>query len=152
MLTSIGPYSLDACISGLSGLSELSPLEYEILPKMFPGEKIYTAPGVRFLSHEWTVKVGVIGDRIYKLAAQLFWPGAGGGEEIFLQVLGFCEREMGKPTDHVGKQSIGSIGQYNSTFVWNTTLGNVTLVQGEGAGRNFVTLILTSGDKSIPSH
>jgi hypothetical protein len=56
----LGPYTLGQNIAGLAGLTEISRLEYAVLPKTFPREKIFKAADITFLGYPWNFLVGTL--------------------------------------------------------------------------------------------
>jgi len=96
--SSIGPYVLDAGISDLPGLIELSPTEYLALPKRFPDEHIFNAPNVVVLGHEWAITIATRGGRIRKIFAEGNAVDREQGETIFYSALGYWFERLGEPT------------------------------------------------------
>jgi hypothetical protein len=112
----IGPYKLDMSIVGLKGLVEITPAEYNVLPKTFKGEKIFKAPDVPFLGFSWDIRLGVVEDKIYKMSPSLVIRGKRQADEALMKVLTYCKSKLGEPVE-----------QQTGLFMWDTNDGNVIL-------------------------
>jgi hypothetical protein len=112
----IGPYELDMSITGLEGLVEITPAEYNVLPKTFKGEKIFKAPDVSFLGFSWNMMLGVVEGKIYKISPSLMLQGKSRADEAAVKVLAYCKSELGEPAQ-----------QQTGSFMWHTSDGNVIL-------------------------
>jgi len=134
-VSSLGPYVLGANIGGLSGITEISPLEYTLLPKSFSDERILKAPDVGFLGHTWNVLLGVRGNRIYKISAQ---------------ILTSDSREVRQAFNHSYVYFLGLMGEDQlersaSKFTWQLHDGNVIL-EKRGGVLQCVQFFITSSE------
>jgi hypothetical protein len=112
----IGPYKLDMSIVGLKGLVEITPAQYDVLPKTFKGEKIFKAPDVSFLRFSWDMMLGVVQGKIYKISPSLVIPDKRQADEATIKVLAYCKSKFGEPVE-----------QQPGLFMWDTSDGNVIL-------------------------
>ena len=129
----IGTYSLGGPIQGITGLSEFSPQEYALMPKLFEGETSYDAPPVMFLGRLWGMSLGTVNGRIYKTAPYLLLRSEFEANNVAMAARQFCIEKLGKPTEQKTGQSI-----------WDTTDGNVILETGKTAEGFAVGLYETS--------
>ena len=64
----VGGYTLDMMLREAPPLCELSPEEYAAMGRRFVGERIYHAPEVTFVGREWSLTLGAVRGRLYKIA------------------------------------------------------------------------------------
>jgi hypothetical protein len=133
-LSGVGPYTLDATIEKLEGLTELSRIQYWALPKTFAGEKIYTAPERDFLDFRWNVYIGVLRGRIYKISLQFIAEDFGKVQPAFTATFAHFFSVMGEPAERMG-----------SGVIWRAPEGNVILEQERHGDIHRVQFFLTSG-------
>jgi hypothetical protein len=67
----IGQYTLDPGVEGMNGLIEFSAAEYMGRRRKFEGEKNYNAPPVSFLGRQWSLQLGTVYGKTYKIARYL---------------------------------------------------------------------------------
>ncbi len=145
MISRIANYQLKSSILDVPDLVEFSLSEYKLLQTMFPDEKIFGAPSVKFLGFEWEVVIGSIKDRIYKIQLQTPLESAGDADHILSKVVTYCLEEMGQPAER--KRIEGMEG-----IVWHSNEGNVIVGHCvEGTPYRVVNLSLTSSEVIKPS-
>ena len=118
MLSSVGPYVLDADIEGIDNVIEISPIEYQALPTFFDDEKIYRTPDISFLGLSWNVLIAVTRGRIYKISPQLIAENPAEAESAYSIVRGHFQCLMGKPSE-----------EDEVRLLWRESKGNVILGQ-----------------------
>lgn len=133
----IGPYSLGQDIAGLAGLTEVSRLEYAVLPKTFAREKIFRAPDVNFLGYPWNLVLGTVDGCIYKLSAQFISDVPDIAATAFSDSVMFCSNQFGKPSITQGE--LQTIAKSHTSF------GNVIVDTGSALGQHYVNFQVTSG-------
>src|SRR6266542_1088393 len=111
----IGDYSLEQNITGLAGLTEISRSEYAMLPKTFPGEKIFKAADITFLGYPWNLVLGTVDGYIYKLSAQLIYDLRNMAAAAFSETVIYCSNQFGK----------ASLAKHGTIATWDTSFGNV---------------------------
>ncbi len=129
----IGPYHLDAPVEGIAGLREFSSDEYAIMGRQFHGERNYNAPPVEFLGRQWSLMLGTVNGKIYKIAPFLEARSKSEANPIAMATLQFCTETLGKPTS-----------QKTGLFIWDTADGNTILQTSETSGGLAINLFLTS--------
>lgn len=129
----IGKYALGGRADTMSGLTEFSATEYSYMPKQFVGEANYNAPPATFLGRPWSMSLGTVNGRIYKIAASAELTSKTEANEAASVVFKYCSERLGKP-----------IEQKNGITIWDTPDGNVILQTAEAAGMFAVNLFLTS--------
>jgi hypothetical protein len=132
---SVGPYKLDMSVADVQGLVELSPIEYAALSRgiVFAGEKDFHAPPARFLGYDWTIVIGVVGERIYKISSLLECEDAASEDKAFSVTCDYCRQQLGEPTKRKGP-----------LLIWDVPDGNVILESHTSAPAYYVVLSLTS--------
>lgn len=133
LFSAVGPYTLDASTEKLKGLTELSRIEYLALPRTFTGEKIYTAPELDFLDLRWTVYIGVLRGRIYKISPQFITEDLRKAQPAFATTFAHFFSVMGEPAERMG-----------SGVIWRASEGNVILEQERHGDIHRVQFFLTS--------
>ncbi len=131
----LGPYSLGQNIAGLAGLTEISQLEYAVLPKTFAREKIFRTADITFLGYPWNLVLGTIDGSIYKLSAQFISDLRDVAMAVFAESFMYC-------TDQFGK---GSVNKDGNVVKWATSFGNIIVDTGSALGQHYVNFQLTSG-------
>jgi hypothetical protein len=92
----IGGYHLGQNITGLAGLTEISPSEYAALPKTFPRERIFRAPDITFLGYAWNLVLGTVDGFVYKLSAQFVSDLCHMAAVAFSESVMYCSNQFGK--------------------------------------------------------
>jgi hypothetical protein len=64
----VGGYALNMMLKEGPPLREVSPAEYEVMPRQFVGERIYHAPPIQFIGKPWNLTLGAVQGRLYKIA------------------------------------------------------------------------------------
>ncbi len=129
----IGAYTLDMMLREGPPLREFSPAEYEVMGRQFVGEKIFHASEVEFLGRRWSLTLGSVQGKLYKIAPFLELRHKTESNEAAFGALTFCNEQLGKPA----KQRTG-------LFIWDTTDGNVILQTSEAKDGFAVNLFLTA--------
>ena len=145
----VGPYKLDISTRGLHGLVELSPAENAALKRgvEFVGEKAFHAPPTNFLGYQWDVKIGVIGQQIYKIAILLEFKDAKSADKAYSVAYDYCVRQLGEPSERQGP-----------LLFWDASNGNVILQREQETLSqdvfHWVLLFLTSNSirGATPNH
>lgn len=130
----IGGYALGQRLDSRR-MPELSDAEYALLPRQFDGERIFHAGSAEFRARACDVVLGVIHDRIYKIAVQFLYESSDAASGALSDLARECAQEFGKAASSVG-----------DTARWDTGFGNVVLDVRSGAGQHAVNLFLTSGE------
>jgi hypothetical protein len=131
----IGVYKLNASVNDLQNLVEFSDAEYASIPKTFVGGENFNAPPVKFLNIEWQMSLGTVDNIIYKIAPYLLIKDKNEANAILMQILQYCNQELGPPSD----QKIGFI-------IWDTIDCNVLLQTGENGEEWAINLFITSSN------
>jgi hypothetical protein len=131
----IGDYHLGQNITGLAGLTEISRSEYAVLPKTFPGEKIFKAADITFLGYPWNLVLGTVDGYIYKLSAQFTSDLHRMAAAAFSESVMYCSNQFGRPSST--KQ--GAIAK------WDISFGNIIVDTGSALGQHYVNFQATSG-------
>jgi hypothetical protein len=134
MLSSVGPYALDAGIEDLDNVIEISPIEYQALPTFFEDEKIYRTPDISFLGLSWNVLIAATRGRIYKISPQLIAENSADADRAYSIVCGHFQHLMGKPTE-----------EDEVRLLWRRSRGNVILERQRFGTDYCVQFFLTSG-------
>src|SRR6266480_1421032 len=121
-------YSLGQNVAELSGLTKISGLEYAVLPKTFPREKIFRAADITFLGYPWNLVLGTVDGYIYKLSAQFVSDLRDMAATAFSDSMMYCSNQFGKPSS--AKQGAGAIAK------WHTSFGNVIVDTGSALGQH----------------
>jgi hypothetical protein len=132
----VSGYRLDAPISDLPGLVELSPVETAALnlTLQFEGERIFHAPPALFVGRSWDTILGTVDGQIYKIALQL----AG----LSKNDVGIPEREV---LAYITRQQGRAPKSDSPVLVWDAADGNIVFhdVRLE-SGEIFLNFFLTS--------
>jgi hypothetical protein len=131
----IGGYFLGQQVGHDPELTEISAQEYAVLPKTFMAEQILKAPDATFLGLRWSLLLGTIDGRIYKLSAQFVAASDDEADAAFTKAAHFCEVRFG-----ASSKSIAEFGSF-----WKTTFGNVVVDRQHGYGMHCVNFHCTSG-------
>jgi hypothetical protein len=129
----VGPYSLDMEISGLSGLRELSIIEYRAVTRQFKGERIYYAPDVDFVGYPWKILLNVVNRKIYKITAYIETKDKDLANRAIMNSFLFCKNLMGEP-----------VKQRSEMFIWDTVDGDIALQTTEAPEGFGINIFLTS--------
>ena len=129
----IGPYRLDMKIAGLSGLRELTKIEYRAVTRQFKGERIYYVPDVEHLGYHWKVMLNVVNSIVYKISAYIETKDKDLANRAVMDAFLYCKNQMGEPTK-----------QRSEMFIWNTLDGNVSFQTNQTAEMFEINLLLTS--------
>ena len=130
----IGPFALEQEVGDETKLQEISDLQYEALPKTFHGERIFRAADVEFLAERWSLFIGTVDGRIYKLSAQFISESFEGTEDLYIRALLFCSQRYGKP----------SSDERQAFTLWDTPFGNTIVDRGSLFGQYAVNFQSTS--------
>ncbi len=131
-------YALDGPVPHGDGLAEFSALEYALIERQFKNQLNYNAPAVRFLDMTWSVMLGTVEGRIYKIAASQESLTQEGAESLMAIARGHCYDRFGIPD-----------ASAPNLTVWKMTGGNV-VVQALGlAGHWTVNLFVTSSASRV---
>jgi hypothetical protein len=129
--SSLGRYVLDSSIRDLQALIELSPIEYLELPKRFPDDQIFKAPGLNLLGHDWRITIGARSGYIRKIYAENIPLDQRKAKAIFARARSFWIERLGNPTE-----------ESSSRIIWDVDFGNVIIGRRDAAP--YVSLSLTS--------
>lgn len=129
----IGPYRLDMEIAGLSGLRELSKIEYRAVTRQFKGERIYHALDVDFLDYHWKLMISVVNGKVYKIAVYIETQDKDLANSAAMNTFIYCKNQIGEPNK-----------QRNEIFIWKTIDGNIALQTTQIAEGFEINLLLTS--------
>lgn len=127
-----GEYKIDGSVEGINGLREFSAVEYVAMGRQFESEKNYNAPPIEFLEKQWSMILGNVNDRLYKIAPYLELPSKQEGSPIAMGTLRYCTEMLGEPTSQ------------KALFTWDTTDGNVILQTAETDQGVAINLFITS--------
>jgi hypothetical protein len=129
----IGPYRLDMEIAGLSGLRELSKIEYRAVTRQFKGERIYHALDVDFLDYHWELMISVVNGKVYKIAAYIETQDKDLANSAAMNTFIYCKNQIGEPNK-----------QRNEMFIWKTIDGDIALQTTQAPEGFGINLFLTS--------
>jgi hypothetical protein len=129
----VGPYNLDMQIAGLSGLRELSKIEYRAVTRQFKGERIYHALDVDFLDYHWKLMISVVNGKVYKIAAYIETQDRDLAHVAAMTTFLYCKGQIGEPTKQRGEM-----------FIWDTIDGDVALQTTQIKEEFGINLFLTS--------
>ncbi len=132
----VGPYALGAKIDALNGLVVFTPAEYEALQRdmEFKNEHIYHAPDATFTGLSWSIILGAVDGRVYKISALAEAANVRESDAILGKALQFLKSHLGNP----------AVSELN-LYLWDTEDGNVILNAAPALGYHAVTLTVTSG-------
>jgi len=131
----IGRYKLGMHTRDIVDLRELSREEYAIFQRQFKDEAIYHAPPTQFLGRLWNMQIGVIGERLWKLAASLEIEDQQNMVSLVHSAYVNCETRLGTPTE-----------EEQGFQMWGKNDGNVILQVASVLDTYDVTLFVTDGD------
>lgn len=114
-------------------MRELTPGEYDALPKTFVEEKIFDAGTVIFLGHTCRLTVGSVGGRVWKLAMQFIAQSSRKAVAIASGIAYYCDTNFGE----------SSIQPGGAITIWATDFGNVVLDLRSLANEHFVDVFFT---------
>jgi hypothetical protein len=130
---SIGPYSLDMQIVGLSGLREFSAIEYRAFTRQYKGERIYHGPEVDLLGYSWKLIITAVNGKVYKIAAYIETKDKDLAHGAAMKTFSYCKQQIGEPDK-----------QRSGMFIWDTLDGDVALKTTQIEGGFEINLLLTS--------
>lgn len=113
----IGIYARGEELVSDRSVTEMSAAEY-VLPRMYHEETILQAPNVVYLGRPWTLLMGTIQNRIYKVLAQ-FTGTENDAHIAYVETYRSCVKQFGTTNGTVG----------GSGAKWKTPFGNILLDQ-----------------------
>jgi hypothetical protein len=140
MIKEIGEYRLGQDIKPVRGLVELTPEEYAVLWSHqggvgLPGEQVFKAPEITYNGYSWYTMLGTVKGRIYKITLQYISSDNVKARSTLEETLKFLKSQMGEPTEQT---------EVPNRYIWDSTDGNVFLVEREAMGSYSINLLLTS--------
>jgi hypothetical protein len=131
----LGNFTLDQSIDIYTDLIELSPLEYEILQRAYPGERTFKAPATTTNGRTWAIVVSTLpSGKICKIGAQFVSGQDDLVHEAFSETYAFYEKLFALPP------FVTEFGSYR----WNQPFGNLILNKNGVPGFRCVNCIATS--------
>ena len=135
----IGNYSLGQQVRDDPALIE-SHFAYAFIPRAFEGERILSAGTADFMGRQWSLMLGTIGDRIYKMSAQVLCESNSMAMSVHAEAAAFCDGRYGAPSHHNLSPAVAAV----AAAVWNTPFGNVVLDHQTALSWHGVSLQATS--------
>jgi len=131
-------YEIDKPLRDLENFERLRNADQPVGQISFEDEQIYEAPTVRAFDRDWQLTLGVVQDRIYKIALFRSSRDRNQARLDMFAVFGVCKSLYGQPTDDDGLIA-----------VWDAEDGNVVVqtnaINPQGEAREyFVHVFLTS--------
>jgi hypothetical protein len=117
----------------LEQVKEFSPSEYAEAGSLFIGERRYHAQDIAVEGRYWSVVIGAVHGKIYKIAAFLELSNKRDANETASGMLTFCMYWLGEPVE-----------RKTGLFLWDTTDGNVVLQTADIANTFAINIFLTS--------
>jgi hypothetical protein len=128
----VGPYLLDASISGLAGLTEFSQVQYASMGRHFVNEKDFNAPPLLFLDHTWDVMLQTVDGKICKIVISTIVNSKATATAIAERTRLYCYAKLGSPD------------QQPNLFSWRAHFGNAILQTSQSVEGLLISLFLTS--------
>ena len=128
----IGPYRLNAEVSALAGLHQMTVREVDDMrpPMRFEGERYYRAPAVDFAGIPWDLIVAAVNDKLFKISG-LYTPPGDDLDVRWRQLGAAVQRALGPP----------KVFQDGAVLLSDMADGNLVLHREKGG---FVTMLLLS--------
>lgn len=135
----LGPYGLGMRIKEVPSLIELSAAERKALQLAieFRDERIYHAPPGTFGEIEWSIILGAVDGKVYKISALAAAESRELRDRIGLKTTEVLRSELGAPAT-----------SQPSLWIWDTEDGNVVLNFADAGGQHAVVMTVTSGEVS----
>jgi hypothetical protein len=131
----IGIYELNVSTNNLKDLVEFSDSEYASIPRKFVNGKNYNAPPINFLNRQWSMQIGAVSDKIYKIHPYLLVNNKDKANLLANETIHFCIKEIGQPSEQKG-----------GFIIWDTSDGNVIIQTDELSEGWLVSLFITSSE------
>jgi hypothetical protein len=128
----VGPYRLNAEVSGLAGLQEMTVQEVDAMrpPTRFQGERYYRAPTAVFAGVTWDLIVAAVDGKLFKISG-LYAPQSDDLDVRWRQLGAAVQRALGPP----------KVFHDGAVLLWDMADGNLLLHREKGG---FVTMLLLS--------
>ncbi|MGA2863575.1 MAG: hypothetical protein ABSF95_03705 [Verrucomicrobiota bacterium] len=134
----LGIYTLDQSIESCSGLTELSPLQYTVIPRAYEGERIFKAPDSVIDGRTWAIFLSALPNgKIYKIAAQFISDEQKSVDDAFSSTYSHYERQFGRYNEVT----------QSGACRWDQPFGNLILGKSTLPGLHCVNCIATSDSR-----